>query len=75
MARVRVTPANIKVKLTDWATSATNRADELIFIQNVIDSKDIQLDVFNSNARMVIKIQPDVTEPFMKITFVELLSS
>jgi hypothetical protein len=74
MARVRVTPANIKSKITDWATSATNRADELIFIQGTIDAKDIQQDAFNSNAKMVIKIEPDITDPFMKITFVELLA-
>jgi len=74
MARVRVTPTNINSKLTDWATSATNRANELIFIQGSIDIKDLQQDAFNSNAKMVIKIQPDATDPFMKITFVELLS-
>jgi 3-polyprenyl-4-hydroxybenzoate decarboxylase len=74
MARVRVTPANIKQRITDWATSATNRADELIFLQGTIDSKDIQQDAFNSTAKMVIKISPDATEPFMKITFVEILA-
>lgn len=73
MARIRITPANIKQKLTDWATNATNRADELIFIQGSIDAKDIQQDVFNSNEKMVIKVESDITDPFMKITFVEIL--
>jgi hypothetical protein len=70
MPRVRVTNQNIKQRITDWATSATNRADELIFIQGTIDAKDLQQDAFNSNA----KIEPDITDPFMKITFVELLA-
>jgi hypothetical protein len=74
MPRVRVTNQNIKQRITDWAVSATNRADELIFIQGTIDAKDIQQDAFNSNAKMVIRIQPDETDPFMKITFVELLA-
>jgi hypothetical protein len=74
MPRVRVTNQNIKQRITDWAVSATNRADELIFIQGTIDAKDIQQDAFNSNAKMVIRIQPDETDPFMKITFVEVLA-
>jgi hypothetical protein len=74
MARVRVTPTNIKQRLQDWATSATNRANELIFINGTIDAKDLQQDAFNSNAKMVIRIEPDITDPFMKITFVELLA-
>jgi len=74
MARVRVTDANIKAKLQDWATSATNRGDELIFIQGEVDYKDAQIASFKSAAKMVVKVQPDVTEPFYKITFVELLA-
>jgi len=74
MARVRVTPANIQAKLTDWATSATNRGDELIFLPSEVDWKDAQIKSFNSNSKMVIKVQSDITEPFYKMTFVELLS-
>jgi hypothetical protein len=74
MPRVRVTNQNIKQRITDWAVSATNRADELIFIQGTIDAKDIQQDAFNSSARMIIRIESDATDPFMKITFVELLA-
>lgn len=73
MARVRVTSNNIQARLQDWATSQTNRGDELIFLPSEVDWKDAQLKSFNSNARMVIKVQPDATEPFMKLTFVELL--
>jgi len=74
MARVRVTSANIQAKLTDWAQSATNRGDELIIIPAEVDWKDAQIKSFQSNAKMVVKVQPDATDPFYKITFVELLS-
>jgi len=74
MARVRVTASNIQAKLTDWATLATNRGDELIILPADVDWKDAQIKSFNSNAKMVIKIEPDITEPFYKITFVELLA-
>jgi len=74
MARVRVTTATIQAKLTDWAGSVTNRGDELIILPSEVDWKDAQIKSFNSNAKMVVKVEPDITEPFFKITFVELLS-
>ena len=75
MARVRVTQANVKAKLQDWAASPTNRADELImFPSNETDFKDLQRDAFFANVKMVIKVQTDLTDPFVKITFVEILS-
>ena len=74
MARKRIaTQQALKSALTDWATSATNRADEFIILPNDVDWKDAQQDSFKSNAKMVIKVQPDVTDPFYKITFVEIL--
>jgi hypothetical protein len=74
MARIRVTSANIQARLSDWAASATNRGDELIILPADVDWKDAQIKSFNSNAKMVIKVEPDVTDPFYKITFVEILA-
>lgn len=75
MARKRIiSQATLKTALIDWAQSATNRADELIIIPNEVDWKDAQIDSFKSNGKMVIKVQPDITDPFYKITFVEILS-
>lgn len=74
MARKRIaTQDALKAALINWAQAATNRADELIFLPNDVDWKDAQQDSFKSNAKMVIKVQPDVTDPFYKITFVEIL--
>ena len=75
MARKRIaTQTALKASLTDWAQSATNRADELIILPNDVDWKDAQQDAFRTNAKMIIKVQPDTTEPFYKLTFVEILS-
>ena len=73
MARVRVTANNIQAKLTDWAQSVTNRGDELIFLPEDVDWKDAQKKSFYSASKMVIKVGTDITEPFMKMTFIEIL--
>jgi hypothetical protein len=73
MARVRVTANNIQSKLTDWAQSATNRGDELVCLPEDVDMKDAQKKSFYGPSKMVVKVQPDATDPFIKITFVEIL--
>jgi hypothetical protein len=72
MARVKVTTANIKAKLIDWWQSATNRADELIFIGNEIDRSEWQNQAWQLG-NMIIDFQPDATSGFTKITFKEKL--
>lgn len=75
MARRRIlSQANLRTALIDWIQSPTNRTDELIILPNEVDYKDAQIDSFKSNGKMVIKVQPDLTEPFYKITFIEILS-
>lgn len=72
MARVKVTTANIKAKLTDWAQSATNRADELVFISNDIDQHEWQNQAWQL-ANMIIEFQPDTVGGFTKIVYKEKL--
>ena len=71
MARVKVTSLNIKSRITDWAQSATNRADELIFIQGCFDEKDWIEQAWNLG-NIIIEVQND-SPYFRKFIFKEKL--
>ena len=71
MARIKITNASIKAKLTKWA-SGQEREDELIFFANEINQLDIMQMSWNL-AAMIIQFQEDSVTGFHKITFVEKL--
>jgi len=79
MARVKVTPATVVAKLTEWAQN-TNRQDELVFYNNEINEQDIKQRAWDL-ARMIVEFMPDTGDPgnpissqgFRKIVFVDKL--
>ena len=71
MARIKVTTANVKQKLQQWA-QGQNIADELIFIGNEIDQREWQNQAWQL-ANMIIEFQPDIVSGFNKIVYKEKL--
>jgi len=71
MARLKVTTANIKQKLTLWA-QGQNLTDELVFIGNDIDQSEWQNQAWQL-ANMIIEFQSDTVSGFKKIVYKEKL--
>jgi len=71
MARIKITPTNIKAKLTKWA-QGQETTDELIFYDNEIEAEKWILEAWDL-AKMIISVEADTVSGFKKIVFKEKL--
>jgi hypothetical protein len=72
MARVKVTTANIKQKLTLWA-QGTNTADILVYITGDIDEKEVSNQAWQL-AGVIVDFQVDsLSSQFKNIVYKEKL--
>jgi len=68
MAKIKVTPNNIKAKIADWK-NGLNTLDEYVFLPSEgIDSNAVTIDAWDKE--VLIKVEAE-SGPFMKFIFIE----
>lgn len=71
MAKVKVTPTNIKGKINDWR-NGVNIVDEYVFLPaEGIDTNEVILLAWDKE--VLIKVEPE-SGPFLKFVYVEKIT-